>query len=186
MRASHYFIAIPLKREIKDELARWQNDLNQHLPYQQWTYKEDFHLTLKFLGSVPNGSLEKLKSELHLLESSPSFQLYISGLAHFGSPKHPRVLFADVVQSKALSQLEQNVEKCAQSVRIPREKRAFHPHITLGKKWDGLPKKSVLQSFVQQYKQENFHMLVDEVVLYKIYPEKQPKYVCESTYRLSQ
>src|SRR5699024_9913937 len=107
-------------------------------------YKEDLHVTLKFLGPVIDTQLDQLKKELQTIKSRSVFQLYISGLAYFGTPKQPRVLFANIVHSASLLELEKAVEACAEKAGFPREKRMFKPHITLAKKWNGESKEKEL------------------------------------------
>lgn len=185
MSLSHYFIAVSLKHDIKEKLSIWQKDLRKHLSYKQWPHMEDLHVTLKFLGPVSTEQLEKLSERLYELESIPSFELEIHGLHHFGNPKQPRVLFADVLKSKPMEQLQKKTETIAESCGFQKEKRVFKPHITLAKRWNGTPlKNDEITSLKEQYTNKKMYMQADEVVLYEIFPSKLPKYVPQSSYQL--
>src|SRR2546421_6718830 len=48
------FIALAIPEEVKSEIERTQNELKRGLAQSRvtWTKREQFHLTLKFLGDV--------------------------------------------------------------------------------------------------------------------------------------
>ena len=54
MESHRLFIALPLPAEVKDAIEATQRELRDALLQGRvnWTKREQFHLTLKFLGNV--------------------------------------------------------------------------------------------------------------------------------------
>lgn len=172
----HYFIAIPIPTAIKKTMTEWQSDLKINLSFKQWTYKDDLHITLKFLGAVPKGVLEKLVNELQKLESLPPLSLGLQGIKTFGKPSSPRVIYANVQQTESLNHLSQMVESYAELCGFKKETREFKAHITLAKKWQDQSLKIPVEAIKSKYSDENHTFNVDHVHLYQIQPSQNPKY----------
>ncbi|MDZ4772732.1 MAG: RNA 2',3'-cyclic phosphodiesterase [Planctomycetota bacterium] len=63
--------------------------------------REDYHLTLCFLGEIAAESLPTLRSNLAgYLRDMPSLKLTLRGASFFGEASSPRVLWADVAGSE--------------------------------------------------------------------------------------
>ncbi|AXI08854.1 RNA 2',3'-cyclic phosphodiesterase [Oceanobacillus sp. 143] len=175
----HYFIAIQLSEAIQEYFSNWEGELKQRLPYKQWTTKQDLHITLKFLGPVDDNKLSTLKSELaNNLNDIAKISILVGTIGTFGKPDRPRVLFADVQKTSSLLNLQKNVEKSAGNAGFIKEKRPYKPHITLAKKWNGEENQRFSELLDVQDKKyrELQSMLIEEVVLFKIHPEQNPKY----------
>lgn len=184
MSASHYFIAVPLKQNIKKKLAGWQHDLRGELPYKQWTHEQDLHITLKFLGPVDSKQLHQLKSELSVVENLDGFQVEVGSIGYFGNPKKPRVLWAGAEKASQLEKLQDTVETCAEKAGFAKENRSYKPHVTLAKKWNGDTGSDKIREIKNAYKKEIQLMGVDEIVIYQIHPGINPKYEAISVYKL--
>ena len=48
----HYFVAITLPNHIKEMLSNYKEDMQEELQFRSWVHKEDYHITLSFLGSA--------------------------------------------------------------------------------------------------------------------------------------
>lgn len=171
----HYFIAIPLQASLKEYFAKWQDSLKNVLSYKQWPHYEDLHITLKFLGTVDDNKLQCLKEELKIIERTQVFSLDVGELGTFGNPENPRVIWAGVDKAESLDYLQQKVESHAAKLGFPKEKRAYHPHITLAKKWVGGSSNISLQEIKEKFSTVQ-SMVVEEVVLYQIHPDRSVKY----------
>ncbi|MUK86791.1 RNA 2',3'-cyclic phosphodiesterase [Ornithinibacillus sp. L9] len=182
MSTPHYFIAIPLPNDLKEELAAWQVELKQHLTYKQWPHVEDLHITLKFLGAVEETKLKKLQEKLQSVHSMPPFYTKVHSVGTFGKSDKPRVLWADVVKTVALLELQQRVEACAKEVGFTAENRPYRPHITLAKKWDG--PSTDINVIKNNFSDQQFDLVVDTIVIYQIYPSNSPKYKIVNTFSL--
>ncbi len=184
MSVPHYFIAVPLPAALKEHYSRWQETLKKEFPYKQWTYKEDLHITLKFLGPVEGSRFACLQTGLTQLETCSPFFIETGRKGFFGNPRHPRVLWAGAELTDPLALLKQKTEEIAGYCGFPGEKRAYRPHITLAKKWLGTSDENIANKLNQLELTETAQLYVEEVVLYQIDPQDRPKYRIAGSYRL--
>jgi 2'-5' RNA ligase len=134
------FVSINLDAETKGKIFSVQSELkekiSQNYPYSvKWENKDNFHLTLFFLGEVDNDTSDEIISLLEKIKVRNTNELILSGksLNAFPSLKNPRVLFVDLYDDN------QNIEKLylkiAESMELAGFKpdKKFHNHITLGR-----------------------------------------------------
>jgi 2'-5' RNA ligase len=99
-------------------------------PTVKASFPRSFHLTLKFLGEVPETKLDSIKSALRMAEFPP-FTLSLASLGAFPGPKSPRVIWIGVKPAEQVISLQKKIEgKLADF--FPVDSR-FHPHITLAR-----------------------------------------------------
>ena len=129
------FIAIEIPEEIKKEMAKVQDELKRSGADAGWTRPEGIHLTLKFLGEVPEAKIEEIKNALvQAAEATSRFRLKITGAGAFPNPKNPRVVWLGVSGDiDKLSALQGSVEESMTAMGFDREERAFSPHLTLAR-----------------------------------------------------
>ncbi|WP_340003237.1 RNA 2',3'-cyclic phosphodiesterase [Oceanobacillus sp. FSL K6-0127] len=182
---AHYFIAIQLPKRLQAYFTSWQNELQKKLVYKQWTHQKDLHITLQFLGEVDDNRIRHLTKALEEIERISSFDIEVGGVGVFGNPNKPRVLWAGVNKTNALAQLQRYVESCTMTVGFPKETRAYTPHITLAKKWDGTDNlgKDTLKDLKNTWN-ETWSITVAEIVLIRIHPKQTPKYEVVKRYCL--
>lgn len=134
------FISVNLNQETKEKLFSVQSELkekiSQKYPYSvKWENKDNFHLTLLFLGEVDNGSSEEIISSLGKIKVKNTDEIIIRGksLNAFPSLNNPRVLFVDLFDENKL--IEKLYLKIADSMEMLgfRPDKKFHNHITLGR-----------------------------------------------------
>ena len=173
--SSHYFIGIPMPEHVRSWLQDWQNELKEDLTYGVWTHKEDFHITLKFMGAVEADKLPLLQQYLEEITVS-AFDMKVGELGHFGNPRQPRVIWAGAEKTDTLLTLQREVEQQCERIGFPAEKRSYNPHVTLAKKWKG--EKELSQKLEEKYDHLNHsdRIIVDHFSLFKIHPKSQPKY----------
>lgn len=106
------------------------------VPGCRWTSALPFHLTLAFLGDVPNRDLcaicQAAASSAGVIEP---FEINVKGLGAFPSAIRPRVIWAGVTAPnlKPLLDLQESiVSSLARIGHRPRDQR-FSPHVTLGR-----------------------------------------------------
>jgi len=100
-----------------------------------WVRAENLHVTLRFLGSVDEATLGRVREALAeaAAEVGP-FRLALAGFGGFPSPSAPRVLWVGVTDgAEPLGALHARVEAALARRGLPPEGRAFHPHVTLGR-----------------------------------------------------
>jgi 2'-5' RNA ligase len=121
------FVAVDLDDAMWSALAVQQF----LLPLPRREPVENLHLTLTFLGEVPERQLEEVHEALSDLRL-PAISLALAGLDMFGGDR-PRLVYARVVPDEALLRLQRKVEGTARQAGVQTEARRFVPHITLGR-----------------------------------------------------
>lgn len=180
---AHYFIAITLPPALKDCLSAWQAELRGELPYKQWTDKCDLHITLKFLGAVEQDDLSRLQMAMRRIQTYRAFSLKIGTAGTFGHPQKPRVLWAGVEKTNTLASLQREIEAIATEIGFAKEKRVYHPHITVAKKWAGAATENLQAALQPRFIIEQL-LYVNEIVIYRIHPQSSPKYEVFASYKL--
>ncbi|MBT4769661.1 MAG: RNA 2',3'-cyclic phosphodiesterase [Rhodospirillaceae bacterium] len=129
------FIGLELSQTVCDRLA----SLCSGLPGAKWVALENLHLSLRFIGDIDEGAAQDLDDALIRVEGT-SFDLALKGLGTFGPQRHPRMLWAGVVENAGLDDLQGRVEAMVQRIGFPPEHRRFTPHVTLARFKHALPK----------------------------------------------
>ena len=106
----------------------------------RWVDPKGIHLTLKFLGNIDVGLVEKvLDSMKQSARSSAPFSLELSGLGVFPGRRAPRVLWAGIGGDlDALGSLQRELEIILAAQGFQREERGFNPHLTIGRVRNGV------------------------------------------------
>lgn len=121
------FVAIDLPEATKDAVLRLRED---DLPPGRWTRREALHLTLHFIGDVPEAVARAYQRALQQADAG-AFDMRIAGVGQFPIEARPRVIWAGVENTPALRALYEAVGNALESEGFKRERRRFHPHITL-------------------------------------------------------
>jgi RNA 2',3'-cyclic 3'-phosphodiesterase len=176
MKQHHYFYAVPLPDETKEQMAEWASEVKRALPFQRWVHPEDVHITLAFLGGTEEAQLERSIERIReVTEGTPPFSLETRRLGIFGNPLSPRILWTDVSSSSSLLALRDNVYSACQQEGYELDNRPFNPHITIARKWDGEEKFS--PAMLDRYLlSEPLKFKVKECVLYRTHLDRTPKY----------
>lgn len=125
------FIAIRFSEAILEALWYIENQLCQQALSGNFTRKENFHLTLSFLGDVTEvDAILQVMDQVKL----PAFPLRLEGIGCFCQEKGGDILWAGVRESQGLRQLQSFLERALRLKGFPLEQRGFQPHITLGRK----------------------------------------------------
>ncbi|WP_417479175.1 RNA 2',3'-cyclic phosphodiesterase [Maricaulis maris] len=119
------FAALPVPDSLHAEIAR----LQKGVPGARWRPRENFHITLRFFGTVDERQAEDLDAELAHI-AMPPFDLALLRSGWFGK-LDPRALWLGVRPSEALSELNEKCERAARRCKLEPEHRNFHPHMTL-------------------------------------------------------
>lgn len=137
MNTIRAFIAIELPQDILAQLGQLQAQLKAALPRGsvRWVRPEGIHLTLKFLGEVPQSQLDLIKSALaEVGRRSPPFTFGVGQAGCFPNAHRPRVVWIGVQEpGNWLNRLQRAVESAMTPLGYPPENRSFTPHLTLGR-----------------------------------------------------
>lgn len=121
------FVAIDLPEDVKDQVLRLRQD---DLPPGRWPRRDALHLTLHFIGDVPEAVARAYGRILRAVAVS-AFEMRIAGVGQFPIEARPRVIWAGVENTPPLRDLYEAVGMALEREGFARERRRFHPHITL-------------------------------------------------------
>ncbi len=127
------FVAIDVNDEVRRKTARLMRDLS---PEYKWVEPENLHLTLKFLGDVPEEDVADVCRHVErACDGVESFPISIEGLGAFPDDDRPRVIWAGVGEGQEeLCELHGRIERELKKMRFPEERQTYRPHLTLGRK----------------------------------------------------
>ena len=134
--ATRTFIAIEIPDKVKDLIASHVERLKGLVPQGvKWVDPQTCHLTLAFLGNVPNDRLSSLSRIVDAVAADfPPLHLKTGLLGAFPNPRLPRVLWLGLEgNAQLLTVTQRRLQDALQADGFPREQRAFKPHITLGR-----------------------------------------------------
>lgn len=146
------FLAIELPHDVRSALVTIQQDLKRQLertvaaPVRiSWVRPASMHLTLRFLGDMPEELIEPLQVAIHLAVSvHQPIHLPLERLGTFPRPQQPRVLWAGPSESweqgpdaQRLRALHRTIEDCCQAADFAPDSRPFSPHLTLARIKEG-------------------------------------------------
>ncbi|HEY5289940.1 MAG TPA: RNA 2',3'-cyclic phosphodiesterase [Caulobacteraceae bacterium] len=120
------FAALAIPEDIGAGLASRQKGLLG----ARWRPAESLHVTLRFFGGVSEDRADDLDSELAAIGGA-GFALSLKGVGFFGAGEEIRAVWAAVAQSEPLNRLAARCESAARRAGLPRETRAWRPHVTL-------------------------------------------------------
>jgi 2'-5' RNA ligase len=130
------FIAIEIPDDIRAELTRLQKDLAGRVDIRKgevkWVESEGIHLTLKFLGEVPDNQIVGVcKVVENVATRHKAFDFAVKEVGSFGG-RSARVLWVGAgLDCPDLLQLQQNLEDEFELAGWPKEGRQFSGHLTL-------------------------------------------------------
>ncbi|MBQ9454008.1 MAG: RNA 2',3'-cyclic phosphodiesterase [Desulfovibrio sp.] len=126
------FVAVNVSEPAASELERFLDGLKP-LARLRWVSREQFHITLRFLGEQTQQTIERVKGSLRHVQFAP-FEVALSYGGAFPGIRKPYVLWLSGKHGmEHLSALAEDVNNAIDHVGLPREKRAFKPHLTLAR-----------------------------------------------------
>jgi 2'-5' RNA ligase len=128
------FVALELPEPLRAGILGLARTLRDSGIRASWCKAGTLHLTLKFLGDVEKSDLPSVVEAVAAASSRvPPFAFETGRLGAFPSPRNPRVLWLGAEPVDELFDLQAAIEDELSAVGFPRERRRFHPHITLGR-----------------------------------------------------
>ncbi len=126
------FISIPCSAALAKGLQEVQTKLRRESYKGGFPPLEKLHLTLVFLGETSEARLPELKRVLSGV-SVPSFTLQCTGLGKFRE-RSGEIWWMGTDEPPGLLQLSAALRAALDVARFPYDRKAFRPHITLGRR----------------------------------------------------
>ncbi len=152
------FVALEIPAAVRENLAALLKSFRAISPQPRWVRAESLHVTLKFIGEMPETKLQAIRNVLAGVRSDQAVTLNFRELGFFPNEKHPRVFWAGIEASPNLKGLAGDIEGALEKLGVAREKRPFSPHLTLARfPPPGLPEK--LRAAIQENAARDFGSL---------------------------
>lgn len=135
-KAHRLFVACELPEDVRHTVGGLVDDLReQSAGAVRWVNPSSLHVTLKFLGEVPERQIPAVKVALQeAVVRHSAFFLELASIGTFGGREGLRVMWAavagDVLRLEALTR---DVNRALSVVGFEPETRPFRPHLTLGR-----------------------------------------------------
>lgn len=136
------FVAVEPHASLRQALAGAQADLRTRLQRSigmdariQWVKAESIHVTLKFLGDVPEERVREITAAL----AGPAgrharFTVTVEGLGVFPDLRGPRILWIGLADHDGkMASLAADVEAALEALGFAPEARPFAAHLTLAR-----------------------------------------------------
>ena len=130
------FVALDIDEDIRSRIAKFADDLRQHAPAVRWVKPESLHITLKFIGEKPDPAVKQVEQTLSSIPIA-RFQVTFAGSGFFPTPQSARVFWIGIAEQPSLAQLATKIDDSLAAAGIPKEQRAFSPHLTLARAGGG-------------------------------------------------
>ncbi|HEY3127989.1 MAG TPA: RNA 2',3'-cyclic phosphodiesterase [Acidobacteriota bacterium] len=126
------FVAVDLDNGVREKLRAVQAEMRNTGTRVRFIDPTAIHVTLKFLGSIQEDWLSRIKQSLAQCSIMRPFDVHARRLGAFPKLSSPRVFWAGVDPQPSLGHLQCRVEEELAWTGI-KDERAFHPHLTLAR-----------------------------------------------------
>jgi 2'-5' RNA ligase len=130
------FVALDIDEHIRKRLATFIEGVRGFGPDARWVKAESLHVTLKFIGEWPNDAVKTIEQSLSTVAGNP-IELRFHSYGFFPTEKSARVFWVGIAGGAPLATLATHVDETLSGLGIPRETRAFSPHLTLARSAGG-------------------------------------------------
>lgn len=163
------FIAFKLPAVIKSSMLSIQNMIKENTDIEsvKWVHADNMHITIAFLGQVPDNALESIEEAIDKTHFRP---LLVSGgeIGFFSKRKIPSIMHVK-------PRVSDEMDKCANELRahlsernIDFDRKPFAPHITLARfrnAKSGLNVYDYVNNKLDRYVMAEY--TIDSIVLYE-------------------
>ena len=129
------FLAFELPGQIKDTVSGISAEMSTLLPEARWVRVDNIHLTVVFLGEIPESSLEGIAGVAKsVCDRYDAFEIALKGVGVFSGLRFPRVLWVGLQGDlERMGYFRNGLQKRLAPCGIIEEKRKYRPHLTLGR-----------------------------------------------------
>ena len=127
------FIAIEVNDEVRDNLLKAQERIGSKSAKIKFVERENFHITLKFLGEIDEATAEEVKRTLEeIAKKHKKHRARVKGIGVFPNPNYVRVIWAGIENDEGIKAIAKDVEREMRRLGFKKDKD-FVAHITIGR-----------------------------------------------------
>lgn len=129
------FLALDLDEDIVDRLSAMQQRLDDGESHIAWVGRQNLHLTLVFLGDVPDDLLPQVCDIAAAAAGQyQPFGFEIKGITCTPPHGQPRMFWANTIDPAGrLHELQEDLAEGLHGLGLRQEERSFKAHITLAR-----------------------------------------------------
>ena len=173
MKNLRTFVAVDVSDAVRRYAEALKDELTACLSGIHWTRRENLHLTLKFLGDVPETELAGVCGAVQaaVCQQDP-LEIECGGLGAFPDHQRPRTLWVGIRHGEEpLRTLQGLIDERLTEFGFPPERRRFHGHLTIGRirRRDGLAADQLAEVkgiIEREQAAEGVMMVVEEVITF--------------------
>lgn len=175
MDAIRTFIAVDISPESIKRAGQLIETFQSTGANVRWSDTTNMHVTLQFLGDVPSARTPAVCQAVTraVAECSP-FALQCHGTGAFPDERRPRVIWIGIDEgADELCSLQERIEDAMADLGFPRERRRYHPHLTIGRIRDGSKNLAALRESLEQNREfDGGASQIEQVVVYASFRDK--------------
>lgn len=170
------FVAVDITPAIADRACDLMARLQLADAGVKWVAPENLHLTLKFLGDVPDTDTPSVCRQVaQAVVGFGAFEMVLRGAGAFPNARRPRTLWIGVEQgAEPLRQLHKIIDRELSRRGFPKEHKPFQPHLTIGRIRRPGPQLAELSKLLEKHVEfDAGRCRITEVVCYASFLDKQ-------------
>jgi 2'-5' RNA ligase len=127
------FVALAIPTEVRENLASLIRELRIVDSHPKWINPDNLHVTLKFIGEVAPEEVLEIGGALADVRTQQQVIAQFRGVGFFPDERRPSVVWIGIRPTDVLSALAVEVNRVLAAAGIPREEKAFVPHLTIAR-----------------------------------------------------
>jgi len=178
------FIAVPIPLAQRERLSDIGHHLKKrvHPPAKRWLYRDDYHITMQFLGDVHTDLLSSICECLEEFSTMyEPFKLEMTRPVLFPSLRHPLVIACPLQPNAVLERAATNLSRLLTQFGFSEITLPFRGHVTLARIISHNPPRIPFLGM------ENIEMIASSFAIYQSIstPNQGPHYRILREYKLS-
>ncbi len=169
MQSFRTFVALPLDATIHARLESLHRKLKSLPADVKWVRPDSIHLTLKFLGNVAEPRICPVSQAIERgIRGFKPWTATVRKIGMFPTMRNPRIVWVGLDDStNQLLTMQQRIESELAMLGFEKEKRAFTPHLTLGRVRSPRGKKELVTFLIDERESEFGNLPIQRVLLFK-------------------
>ena len=170
------FVAVDIDESVRRRAARLIELLAASVGNVKWVEPQNMHLTLQFLGDVPQTDVHEVCLAVQrAVTACAPFSMSLLGAGAFPHAGRPSTVWIGVDDgAQQLKTLQRCIQQKLKPLGFPPERRAYHPHLTIGRIRRGRVTggAQLAQGLRDQQSFDAGRSMVDQVIVYASYLER--------------
>jgi RNA 2',3'-cyclic 3'-phosphodiesterase len=130
------FVAFDLPEDVRRAIGEAVERLKPVCRDARWMRTENMHVTVKFIGHVPDDDTLRMggmRAALADIHSERAVEMRFRGMGFFPNERRPRVFWCGMEATPNLAQLAGDMDRALEPLGVERESRPYVPHLTLAR-----------------------------------------------------